>query len=108
MATPEAGEALEDTGGARWGGYGFTALEAPNTPVPDQHYSCKSTTYRDLPCISLTGADTTQNSLRSRHPGGVLCFRIDGSTQFLSETIQLDVYHAMATISNGEVVNDAQ
>ncbi|QDV14611.1 hypothetical protein CA51_45190 [Rosistilla oblonga] len=93
-------------GGGRWGGYGFTAMEAPNTPVPDQHYTCKSTTYRDLPCISLIGADETRNSLRSRHPGGVQCFRIDGSTQFLSETIQLDVYRAMATIDNGEVVSD--
>ena len=93
-------------GGARWGGYGFTTLEAPNTPVPDQHYSCKSTTNPDTPCVSLFGADETMNFARSRHTGGVQVFMADGSTRFLAESINLLTYQAMSTVSNGEIINE--
>lgn len=93
-------------GGARWGGYGFTALEGPNTTVPDRVYQCKSTSYRNLPCESLTGADETQVFARSHHPGGVEAFLADGSVRFITDTINLVAYRAMSTINQGEVVNE--
>ncbi|MDZ7617535.1 MAG: DUF1559 domain-containing protein [Patescibacteria group bacterium] len=39
----------------------------------------------------------------SRHPGGALFAMVDGSVQFLSETIQFDVYEDLATVAGGEV-----
>lgn len=89
-------------GGARWGGYGFTAEEPPNTMVPDQIYQCKSTTYLGAPCTSLTGANTTRNYARSYHPGGVMSGLADGSVRFISETIDLVTYHAVSTRRRGE------
>ncbi len=91
-------------GGARWGGYGFTTLESPNTTVPDRVYACKSTTYRNLPCQSLTGADTTQVFARSLHPGGVEACMADGSVRFITETMNLLSYRAMSTVNQGEVI----
>lgn len=92
-------------GGARWGGYGFTTLESPNTTVPDRVYQCKSTSYRLLPCESLTGANTTQVFARSLHPGGVESCMADGSVRFITETMNLLSYRAMSTINQGEVVS---
>jgi len=40
---------------------------------------------------------------RSHHPGGVNTLLGDGGVRFVSETIQLDVWRALATISGGEV-----
>ena len=93
-------------GGARWGGYGFTTLEAPNTTVADKVYSCKSTTFPKAPCISLTGADTTQNFARSYHPAGVMATLADGSTRMISNTIDLTTYRALGTTSGGETLGE--
>jgi hypothetical protein len=89
-------------GGARWGGYGFTAEEPPNTAVPDQIYQCKSTTFIGAPCTSLMGANTTRNYARSYHPGGVMAGIADGSVRFVSETIDLVTYYAVSTRRGGE------
>ena len=82
----------------------FTALEAPNTPLADQNYTCKSTTYQWAPCTSNTSA--RWNYARSHHPGGVQTGMADGSVRFLSETIDLTTYHALATRRGGEVVGE--
>ncbi len=39
----------------------------------------------------------------SRHPGGAQFALVDGSVQFLGETIQFDVYEDLATVAGGEV-----
>jgi prepilin-type N-terminal cleavage/methylation domain-containing protein/prepilin-type processing-associated H-X9-DG protein len=41
-------------------------------------------------------------SFRSRHPAGLNFAYADGSVRFISETIPLQIYHAMGTISGGE------
>lgn len=43
-----------------------------------------------------------QNGFRSRHPGGVLMSYADGSVHFVSETVDLATYRAMATIAGNE------
>jgi prepilin-type N-terminal cleavage/methylation domain-containing protein/prepilin-type processing-associated H-X9-DG protein len=43
-------------------------------------------------------------SFRSRHPGGLHFAYADGSVHFISDSIDLRVYRAMATIRGGEVV----
>ena len=57
-------------GGAPHGGYGFTTLEPPNSPLADRVYSCKSTTWPNAPCLSTTGTNDHRNFARSLHPGG--------------------------------------
>lgn len=100
------GEAGGYWGGSRWGGYGFTTLEAPNTTVADKVYQCKSTTWPKAPCISLSGADETQNFARSYHPGGVMAVLADGSTRLISNTIDLVTYRALGTAAQGEVLGE--
>ena len=43
-------------------------------------------------------------SFRSRHPGGLQFAFADGSVRFISDTIDLAVYRALATINGGEAV----
>ena len=89
-------------GGAPHGGYGFTALEPPNSPLPDRVYSCKSTTWPQAPCTSTSGTDDHRNFARSYHPGGCNFVLADGSVTFLSETINLATYNGLATRKGGE------
>jgi prepilin-type processing-associated H-X9-DG protein len=42
-------------------------------------------------------------SFRSRHPGGLQFALADGSVRFVSESIPLLLYRALATIQGGEV-----
>ena len=93
-------------GGARWGGYGFTTLEAPNTTVADKVYACKSTTWPKAPCQSIGGTDQLQVFARSSHPGGVQSALADGSVRFISNTINLTTWRALGTKAGGEVVSD--
>jgi prepilin-type N-terminal cleavage/methylation domain-containing protein/prepilin-type processing-associated H-X9-DG protein len=44
-------------------------------------------------------------SFRSRHPGGLQFAFADGSARFISDSIDLKVYRALATTSGGEVVS---
>ena len=39
----------------------------------------------------------------SAHPGGGNMGLVDGSVRFVPETVDLSVYHALGTISSGEV-----
>jgi prepilin-type N-terminal cleavage/methylation domain-containing protein/prepilin-type processing-associated H-X9-DG protein len=43
-------------------------------------------------------------SFRSRHPGGLNFAYADGSVHFITNSIDLSVYRAMATISGGEAI----
>lgn len=90
-------------GGARWGGYGFTTLEPPNTTVSDQLYQCKDTAWPNAPCTSLTGTNDTRIYARSSHPGGVNVALADASVRFLGETIDLITYQGLSTRQLGEV-----
>jgi prepilin-type N-terminal cleavage/methylation domain-containing protein/prepilin-type processing-associated H-X9-DG protein len=45
------------------------------------------------------------NGFNSMHPGGVNFVFVDGSVQFVDESIDLDTYHALATIRGEEVTN---
>jgi prepilin-type N-terminal cleavage/methylation domain-containing protein/prepilin-type processing-associated H-X9-DG protein len=43
-------------------------------------------------------------SFHSRHPGGLQFALADGSVRFVSDTIELRIYRAMATIQGGEAI----
>jgi prepilin-type processing-associated H-X9-DG protein len=47
----------------------------------------------------------SQFGFNSMHPGGLSFVFVDGSVHYISESIDLGVYHAMATIKGGELLN---
>lgn len=59
----------------------------PNASVPDCHNG-----HHNFALVSA----------RSAHPGGVAVLLCDGSARFIAETIDLDVWRALATRSGGE------
>ena len=73
----------------------------PLTPAPHLYNPC----INDVVSAprTPTGTDVIV-SARSYHSGGAMCGLGDGSVRFLSETIDLTVYHALGTRSGGEVV----
>lgn len=46
------------------------------------------------------------DAFRSRHEGGANFLMLDGAVRFVSQTIDLHTYHALATINGGEVVGE--
>jgi prepilin-type processing-associated H-X9-DG protein len=45
------------------------------------------------------------HSFRSRHPSGLQFALADGSVHFVNNSINLDLYRALATIQGGEAVD---
>ena len=108
------GEVLQGAGGDLrgfiwWGdASGFSAYQAPNSSLPDRIYTavfCNDQPEQNLPCAVSTGTAPTMFAARSRHPGGVQVATCDGSTRFISETIELDVWRGLSSSQGGEVVS---
>jgi hypothetical protein len=49
----------------------------------------------------------SQFGFNSMHPGGLSFVYVDGSVHFINESIELGVYHALATIKGGETLEAA-
>jgi prepilin-type N-terminal cleavage/methylation domain-containing protein len=79
----------------------FSTKYPPNTTQPDRHNYCINTVAQ-APCTP-TGTNVIV-SARSYHPGGAQCALSDGSVRFISESIDLNVFHALGTRSGNEVV----
>jgi prepilin-type N-terminal cleavage/methylation domain-containing protein/prepilin-type processing-associated H-X9-DG protein len=92
-------------GGGPHGSYGFTSLEPPNTTVPDQVYTCKSTTWPGSPCVEVGGGTNIQNFARSMHAGGAQVLMADGSGHFISENINVLTFRALGSTNSREVAN---
>jgi prepilin-type processing-associated H-X9-DG protein len=45
------------------------------------------------------------NAARSRHPGGVMVARVDGSVQFLQDYVDVNTWRAMLSMDAGEIVD---
>jgi prepilin-type N-terminal cleavage/methylation domain-containing protein/prepilin-type processing-associated H-X9-DG protein len=84
----------------------FHTLVSPNTSAPDV---IESGWFQYMPgplMPAVAGARQAQvAAARSRHSGGVNATLCDGSVQFISNLITLDVWQAMGTM-NGAEVND--
>ncbi|MFO0935305.1 MAG: DUF1559 domain-containing protein [Gemmataceae bacterium] len=91
-------------GGARWGAYGFSTFEAPNTTVSDRIYSCRSTTFPKAPCTSTSGSGILANYARSYHSGGVNACMGDGSVRFVSNNIDLFNWRLLGTRDDGNAI----
>ena len=84
----------------------FMTLNGPNSSVPDNAL-CGTDVNNDpkMPCTN--GSTTTRiNTARSRHTGGVNAMFGDGSTRFVSNTINLTAWQAMGTMDSGEVISE--
>jgi prepilin-type N-terminal cleavage/methylation domain-containing protein/prepilin-type processing-associated H-X9-DG protein len=121
-------EALSPDTSKGWGGpigsilYGnmggglFTTTIAPNSSSPDRPIGpCpqnQGIAGYTAPCVSLGGnAWWTRSAVgayvgaRSKHPGGVNVALADGSVRFVADGIDLGVWRAVGTRSNGETVS---
>ena len=78
-------------------------MEPPNSTVADRVYRCKDATAPD--CISVGDDINKRNLARSYHPGGVLAAMADGSVHFVSESIDVVLWKALATRAGREVAS---
>ncbi len=79
----------------------------PNDPTPDEARWCGAEDMAShvAPCIKITKQNMEVHTARSCHPGGVTLGLCDGSVRFVSETISLGVWQAIATPDGGEVID---
>ena len=93
----------------------FMADHCPNDRTPDIVRWCDiedGDPGAESPCLrgsgigggTLTTLDMVIHTSRSAHPGGVVCAICDGSTRFVSETVNLRTWQILATPAGGEVI----
>jgi len=93
-------------GGGEGGGFGFTTQYPPNSTVTDQVYSCKSTTWPNAPCQSMSTYSTQRIMARSYHTGGVHVTMADGAVRFVSNNIDMTVFQNLGSRAGSEVIGD--
>ena len=99
--------ARTDIRGAWWHpfGAGYTHHRTPNTSIPDDAFQGPDycTPIPEAPCTKSSSCwSTTDNAARSRHPGGVMAARADGSVDFYSDDIDLLTWQALASMNGGD------
>jgi len=88
------------------GSYTLMAQTGPNSRAGDGVHYCVDDPEQNLPCTKLPNHKPDfYMASRSRHPGGVQAALCDGSVQFISETIDLNIWRAASTQSGKEVVS---
>ncbi len=89
---------------------GFTTTFAPNTEVLHTvggvTYDIDWTNWREGKDGTSGNATYAAVTSRSYHPAGVSTARMDGSTAFVNESIDLFTWQALSTRNGGEVVNE--
>jgi prepilin-type N-terminal cleavage/methylation domain-containing protein len=86
-----------------WWFNGTTATTAVPLNVKAQHSNCQTgNRTADLNCA--WGDWPNNYSFMSQHPGGAQFSLADGSTRFISQTIDLTIYRSLGTKANGEAV----
>ena len=100
-----------DLRGFSWWGYaaGFESYLPPNSEEPDIMQStgyCDTTVPRNPPCYApYSSSQPMTMAARSRHPGGVQAALCDGSVNFYSDNIAIDVWRKLSTSQGGEVIS---
>lgn len=86
----------------------FSTANHINTSAPDVLEFCNSQgAPPEAPCTTGTvESDAVHLAARSYHPGGVNAGRVDGSVQFLAESIDFEVYRAMGSRDGEEVFSE--
>ena len=103
-------DGTNDGRGTAWYDWGvqYTHHRPPNSLIPDSVFPagyCVNTK-RGAPCIGTASSWSMQDyAARSLHPGGVNAVMADGSVKFVKNTINLNIWQAIASINAGEVVS---
>jgi prepilin-type N-terminal cleavage/methylation domain-containing protein/prepilin-type processing-associated H-X9-DG protein len=85
----------------------FTTYFPPNTSLPDQMNTggiCFNEPLRNLPCT--TGPNPGILASRSRHEGGVQVLLGDGSVRMIRNTIDINTWRALSSMSGGETLGN--
>ncbi len=105
----DTGDSVYDTDHrGRWvmpfeGGAAYSHQTTPNSSVSDvMPYCCVS--FPDMPCVVQGGLEDEYYAARSKHPGGVNVLFGDGHVEFHTDSVDLIIWQALATVSNGEVL----
>ena len=84
----------------------YLHVNTPNSSVPDctRDYSCPNPpSLRVAPC-DISCPFPYVNAARSYHPGGVNVVFVDGHVDFYSDSVDLTLWQALATIDGGEPI----
>jgi prepilin-type N-terminal cleavage/methylation domain-containing protein/prepilin-type processing-associated H-X9-DG protein len=101
----------EPCGGLAFTGAGQTAnILTPNTPIPDICTAnvvwCSDPNIPGRPCSATGATDHTDlaAAARSMHPNGVQVGMVDGSVQFIANSVDPSAWRALGTIAGGEPI----
>ena len=104
----EWGPTVDCRGSWSWPFFGspYDHVNTPNSSAPDRlrGYACGDPALLPAPCDNSAAECETQVAARSYHPGGVSVLFCDGHVEFYIDSVDLLVWHALATIAGGEVV----
>ena len=91
-------------------GAGYLHRDTPNSSVLDADctlsYACGNPAVWPAPCANTCGYDNMRATARSHHPGGVNVVFADGHADFYGDTVNLAIWQALATIADGDSVDD--
>jgi len=79
----------------------------PNSPVPDELRGTYCSSAPRAPCIGTFTSCCPKRLImtaRSQHPGGVNALMGDGGVRFISDSVNLATWQALATLRGGEVL----
>jgi len=91
-------------------GYAFMTISTPNSSVADNPRGCLTTPDASaqaqigLPCATTPGG--WAQSARSLHTGGVQVLMCDGSVRFMSNSVNLTTWQALATIAASDLAGE--
>ena len=85
--------------------YQVMTILSPNSPEPDEG-DCFPQENIGLPCITTGSNNRIHNASRSRHSGGVNAMLCDGSVDFFTDDIDIQIWRGMSTRSGGEVASN--
>ncbi len=85
-------------------GVAYTHRLGPNSTLPDRDpHNCPTVQRPEAPCQKAPSFGTGYWAARSLHSGGVNGSRLDGSVQFVSDSIDGLVWIGLGSINGGEV-----
>ena len=87
----------------------FSAKSSPNSKEPDVIPMCDESipSVEPLKCTENRSNGQVWAASRSDHRGGVNVSKCDGSVQFIADTINIGIWHALATKAGGEAPSDS-
>lgn len=83
----------------------FSTLYAPNTTAADSCFSCPSTANPRSPCTAIGSGAGAIQSVRSAHNGGVNVAFADGSTRFVTSSINPTTWTLLGSRADGTPID---